>query len=85
MSALTDDLEKRKMAALVYALAGARGALGDVLDGDFSREQVQRIHDATATSRIAQSIGLTEADFYIDWNEHLTDAEKHKLKGYDEL
>jgi hypothetical protein len=83
MSTSADDLEKKKQAALAYALGWARGVLGDVLDGDFSREQVQRIYDATATSRIAASIGLTEADFDTDWNEHLTDAEKHKLQGYD--
>ena len=54
-----------------------------MLDGDFSREQVQRIYDATATSRIAESIGLTEADFGgAEWIERLTDAEKHKIQGY---
>lgn len=77
------DSEKRKQAALAYALGCARGALSDVLDGDFSREQIQRIYDATAMIRIAGSIGLTEADFDADWTEHLTDAEQRKIQGYD--
>ena len=83
MSTSTDASEKRKQAALAYALGCARGALSDVLEGDFSREQIQRIYDATATSRIAASIGLTEADFDTDWTEHLTDEEQHKIQGYD--
>jgi len=40
----------------------------------------QRIDDATATSRIAASIGLTEADFDTDWSEHLTDASSTRFR-----
>jgi hypothetical protein len=83
MSTSADDSEKRKRAALAYALGCARGALSDVLDGDFSREQIQRIYDATAARHIAASIGLTEADLDTDWTEHLTDAEQHKIQGCD--
>jgi len=84
MSTSSDELEKKKQAALAYALGWTRGVLSDVLDGDFSREQVQRIYDATAMSRIAESIGLTEADFGgPEWIERLTEAEKHKIQGYD--
>jgi hypothetical protein len=84
MSIPFDELEKKKLAALFYALGSARGVLGDMLDGDFSREQVQRILDATAMSRIAESIGLSEADFAgLDLIERLTEAEKHKIQGYD--
>ena len=82
MSTPKADLEKKKQAALAYALGWTRSVLGDVLDGDFSRDQVRRILDATATSRIAESIGLTEADFDTDW-DRLTDAEKHRIQGYD--
>ncbi len=74
------DLQKKKLAAITYALGWARSALGDVLDGDFSREQVQRIFDATAASHIAESIGLHEADFAVDW-ERLTEAEKRRIQG----
>ncbi len=34
--------------------------------GNFSREQAQRIYDASAIARIADSIGLTDADFNLD-------------------
>ncbi len=74
------DLEKKKLAAITYALGWARSTLSAVLDGDFSREQVQRIFDATAASHIAESIGLREADFDVDW-ERLTEAEKHRIQG----
>ena len=84
MSIRLDELEKNKLAALLYALGCARGVLSGVLDGDFSREQVQRIFDATAMSRIAENIGLSEADFdAVDLMERLTEAEKHKIQGYD--
>ena len=84
MSIPLDELEKRKLAALFYALGCARGVLSDVLDGGFSREQVQRILDATAMSRIAESIGLSETDFAgVDLMERLTEAERHKMQGYD--
>jgi hypothetical protein len=83
MSTSSNDLEKKKQAALAFALGCTRGVLSQVLFGDFSREEVQRIYDATAMSRVAQSIGLTEADFDTDWSEHLTNAEQHKIKGYD--
>ncbi len=82
MSTPGTDLEKRKQAALAYVLGWTRSVLSDVLDGDFSPEQVQRILDATSTRRIAESIGLRETDFDVDW-ERLTDAEKRKIQGYD--
>ncbi len=74
------DLEKKKLAAITYALGWARSTLSDVLAGDFSREQVQRIFDATAANRIAESIGVREADFDVEW-DRLTDAEKHRIQG----
>ena len=84
MSISPYDLEKKKLAALAYALGWTRGVLSSVLDGDFSTEQVQRIYNATATNHIAKSIGLTEADFGdADWTDQLTEVEKHKIQGYD--
>jgi hypothetical protein len=67
---------------LAFALAVARGALSDVIDGDFTAEQVQRVYDATGSARIAQSIGLPEDALDVYWDEYLSDAEKHKLQGY---
>ena len=76
------NLDKKKLAAIAYALGWSRGVLSDVLDGDFSRDQVQRIYDASAMKRIAESIGLTEADFDLDL-EQLSEAERHKIQGFD--
>ncbi len=77
-----DNVEKKKAAALAYALGCARSLLSDVLEGDFSREQARRIYEASATRNIAESIGMTEADF--DFNlDLLTEAEKHNLQGYE--
>jgi hypothetical protein len=84
---MEDDIQRlqKQYAALAYALGLARGTLSDVIDGDFTDEQVQRVLDATATAQIAQSIGLTEDALDVDWNQYLSDAEKHKIKGYDSI
>jgi len=74
---------QKKHAALAFALGVTRGALSDVLDGDFSAEAVRRIYDATASHRIASSIGLSESALDVDWNDFLSDVEKHKIQGYD--
>src|SRR5437867_12348960 len=84
MNTSLDALEKRTFAALTCALGWARGFLSDVLDGDFSREQVQRMYDATAGSRITRSIGLTAADLDTDWREHVTNVEQRKIGSYDD-
>ncbi|PWU11232.1 MAG: hypothetical protein C5B50_23625 [Verrucomicrobia bacterium] len=76
------NLEKKKLAATAYVLGWTRSTLADVLNGDYSREQAQRICDASATHRIAESIGLTEADWHVDF-ELLSETEKHKLQGYE--
>ena len=79
------DIQKlqKNYAALAFALGVARGALSDVIDGDFTAEQVQRIYDATGSARIAQSVGLREDALDVYWDEYLSDAEKHRIQGYD--
>ena len=82
---MENDIQKlqKNYAALAFALGVARGALSDVIDGDFSTEQVQRVYDATGSARIAQSIGLREDALDVYWDEYLSDAEKHRIQGYD--
>jgi hypothetical protein len=80
MSTPEMELEKKKQVALAYALGWTRSVLSDVLDGDFSREQVQRIFDSTGARHIAESIGLKDSDFEVDWTR-LTEEEKHKIQG----
>ena len=82
MSSAIADKEKKKRAAVIYALGWTRSVLYDVLHGDFSREDVQRIIYATSTRRIAESIGLTESDICdSELMELLTEAEKQKIQG----
>lgn len=78
-----DHHEQRKYAALAFALGVARGALSGISDGDYTKEDAQRIYDATAASRIAQSLGLPDDALGVDWDKYLTDAEKHKIAGRD--
>ena len=73
---------RRAKAALAYALGLTRGVLSDVLDGGFSQEPVKRILDATIMRHIAESIRLSEAGLEID-TTLLSEAEKHRLQGYD--
>ena len=80
MSNLDQDLHK-KYAALAYALGCIRGILFDVLDGDPSPEELRRIYESTATSSIAQSVGMTESDMAVDWNDFLTETEKQGIQG----
>ena len=79
------DIRKlqKQYAALAYSLAAIRGVLSGILDGDFTREQVQRVLHATDAVRIAQSIGVSENAIAVYWDEYLSDAEKHRLKGHD--
>jgi len=78
-----DDQEKRKYAAVAFALGVARGALSGIADGDYTKEDAKRIYDATAAFRIAQSLGLPDDALDVYWDEYLTDAEKHKIAGHD--
>jgi hypothetical protein len=80
----TDSQEKRKFAALAYALGVARGALSGVVDGDYTKEDAQRIYNATAGCRIAESLGLPSSALDVDWNDHLTNEEKYKIAGHDD-
>jgi hypothetical protein len=78
------DIQQRKYAAIAFALGVARGALSGIADGDYTREDAQRIYDATSTARIAQALGLPEDTLAIYWDEYLTDPEKHRISGYND-
>lgn len=80
MNGSNQDLAKR-YAAMAYALGLARGALSDVVSGEFDRDMVLRIYDATAAVRIAESLGVDEEAIAVDWDDYLNPLEKRKLQG----
>ena len=59
----------------------ARGALYSTLQGE-DLEEVKRIRDLTATSRLAEALGCTEADLAMDWNDYLAPDEINRIKGF---
>ena len=73
--------EKKQYAAICYALGWTRSMLSDVLEEEGDVNRIRQVLEASATPRIAQSIGMTEADLALDWNEHLTDLEKWAISG----
>jgi len=73
---------QKKYAALAFALGVARSALSDVIDGDFTIEQMQRVFDATAAFNIARSIRMPDDALDIYWDDHLNDVEKYRIKGF---
>jgi hypothetical protein len=73
--------EKKKYAALCYALGLTRGMLFDVLNGEADPARLRQVYDSSATNNVARAIGMTEADLTLDWNDHLTEPEKWIIGG----
>jgi hypothetical protein len=78
----------REFAAVVYALAVARGVLSSVQLGDTEAEElkdsIERILKGTSAANIAKALGLKEADITMDWNELLTELQMHLIGGGDD-
>ena len=80
----------REYAAVIFALAVARGALssleqlqlGNVEPEELS-DEVRRILKGTSAATIAKALGLRENDVALDWTEVLTEAEMHLIRGGD--
>ena len=45
-------------------------------------KKIKRIADLTATWRIAEALGYTEADLSLDWNDYLSQDEISRIKGF---
>lgn len=71
----------REFAAIVYALAIARGKLSVVQTGDFDKGEVEEILRGTSAQNIAKAIGLREADIAVNWNDFLSEAEMNAIRG----
>ena len=78
----------REFAAVLYALAVARGTLSSARLGDMDAEElkdeIERILKGTSAATIAKALGLKENDITLDWNELLTEAEMHLIGGGDD-
>jgi hypothetical protein len=78
----------REFAAVVYALARARGTLSSIQIGGAETEElkheIERTLKGTSAAAIAKALGLREADVTLDWNELLTEAEMHVIRGGDD-
>ena len=73
-------IDARKYAAIVHALARARGSLYDLLIGEIDVEEIKETLNRTLTSAIAKALGLKESDLSIDWEDHLTWDERERLR-----
>lgn len=81
----TDDesaqvIEIRQHAAVVFALAVARGALYSVRTGDLRPEELAEVLAGTASTSIAKALGLPDELFAIDWEEYLTREEREAIR-----
>jgi hypothetical protein len=75
----------REFAAIVYALAVARGVLYSVqiedTNGRDLMDEIKRILNGTSAANIAKALGLEEKDIALDWNEYLTELQKQIILG----
>ncbi len=51
-----------------------------MIEGDTG--EAKRILDLTATQAIAQALGCSESELSIIWDEHLTNGEVNRIKGF---
>jgi hypothetical protein len=78
----------REFAAVVYALARARGTLAAVQlgdpNGDELKDDIERTLKGTSAATIAKALGLQESEISLDWNGLLTEAEMRVIRGGDD-
>ena len=77
----------REFAAVVFALAVARGTLSSVQLADSAedlKDQLKRTLRGTSAASIAKALGVKETDMTLNWNELLTEAEMHVIEGGDD-
>jgi hypothetical protein len=71
----------REFAAVVYALAVARGILYSAQIGDADAEEIRRVLNGTSAASIAKALGLREEDVTLDWAEQLTESGMRVIRG----
>lgn len=72
-------VDERKYATICLALGMARGALFSALHGDM--EGAEEVLECTATGKLAQVLGYSEAQLAVDWNDYLTKEEIERITG----
>lgn len=74
--------EHRRYAAVCYALGWTRGIIDDFIrDQEPDLDRAKEVLDASATSEIARTLGITEADLNPDWHIYLSEQERWRLSG----
>lgn len=70
---MNSNVDDRKYAVIMWALARARGALYSAAGGEI--EGVEAVLDATSLNKLAERFGYTEAELAIDWSDFLSTDE----------
>lgn len=71
----------KEHAAVVFALAVARGALYGVRNGDLRTDELLAIIGGTSSINIANTIGVPEERLFVDWEQHLTHEEREAIRS----
>ena len=73
--------DKKKYAALAYALASTRGVLHDIINGNIDKDEVLRVYNGTTLENILDTIKVENYGKDMDWNNFLTKEDKEKIAG----
>jgi hypothetical protein len=76
-----DGIRIEHYAALVFALAVARGALYSVRNGDLETDELERVLAGTSSTSIALALAVSEDRLTIDWERHLTTSQRDTIQG----
>ena len=76
-----EDLEKIH-AATARSLGKCRGLLYSLLNEEKNIEEIKRILEITSSQHIAQSLGKSENETSIEWQDVLSKEEQNLLDGH---
>ncbi len=76
----TNNIE-RNYSAIVYALSLTRGQLYQAIFGDLSLEDAEQVLNGTTFENIAAVLQCSVEDIEIEWDDYLTEMEKHLISG----
>lgn len=79
MSSPESSVPAKQYAALYVAAGWLRSELYNIQGGEIDQERIARLIDATATKKIEEVCGLPKDSLTIDYNQHISDREKHLI------